>query len=66
VDAVNAILERRLDPLELPAHEWDDLGLEERRELLIIALNEHPKLVEKFYSEAIENNVDPFEYYTEM
>lgn len=57
-----AFQERWPDPEPSEPESWEDLGANDKRELLDIALLANPKLIQAFYSEALNQGVDPFYY----
>ena len=64
---MNAVFrERPIDPPEFEAKCWDDLSREAQRELLQMAMELQPGLIDRFYSEALSAGVDPFKYWSDI
>ncbi len=58
--------ERPIDPPEFEAQCWSDLSREEQRELLQMAMELQPRLVDRFYNDALSTGVDPFDYWSDI
>lgn len=54
--------ERPIDPPEFTPRDWEDLSHDVKVELLTEAMQDKPRLMDRFYSEALSAGVNPFDY----